>query len=147
MPDPEASDGPEQRPSRQPSPSERSPEGSRPPDAAGLQLDCLEVPKRVWAAVKDRLGSTVVSATSQLAGFSSGEAARLETEDGRRFVVKAAGPEPNPPTPEAHRREARVVASARGRFRVPSAVVPRRGRGGWVVLVFEDVEGRNPAVP
>ena len=101
----------------------------------------------MWAAVKDRLGSTVVSATSQLAGFSPGVAARLETEDGRRFVVKAAGPEPNPLTPEAHRREARVVAAARGRFRVPPAVVPRRGRGGWVVLVFEDVEGRNPAVP
>ncbi|MGI9121800.1 MAG: aminoglycoside phosphotransferase family protein, partial [Rubrobacter sp.] len=63
---------------------------SRPPDAAGLRFGWSEVPGRVWTAVEDRLGSPVVSAASQSAGFSPGVAARLRTEDGRRFFAKAA---------------------------------------------------------
>lgn len=59
-------------------------EGSRPPDSVGLRLDWSEVPRRVRAAVEDRLGSAVVRAESQLAGFSPGVAARLRTESGRR---------------------------------------------------------------
>lgn len=100
------------------------------------------------AAVEDRLGSAVVRAESQSAGFSPGVAARLRTESGRRVFAKAAGPEPNPLTPVAHRREARIADAL-----PEGAPVPRllwsldEGEGGWVVLVFEDVEGRNPAVP
>ena len=98
--------------------------------------------------MEDRLGSAVVRAESQPAGFSPGVAARLRIESGRRVFVKAAGPEPNPLTPVVHRREARVAGAL-----PEGAPVPRllwsldEGEGGWVVLVFEDVEGRNPAVP
>ena len=81
---------------------------SRPPDAAGLRFGWSE---GVRAALEDRLGSPVVSVASQSAGFSPGVAARLGTEDGRHFFAKAAGPEPNPLTPAAHRREARVTAA------------------------------------
>jgi aminoglycoside phosphotransferase (APT) family kinase protein len=102
----------------------------------------------VQAAVEDRLGSSVVSAVSQSAGFSPGVAARLWTQDGRRFFAKAAGPEPNPLTPAAHRREARVAAALPEDAPVPRFLFSRdEGEGGWIVLVFEDVEGRNPAVP
>jgi aminoglycoside phosphotransferase (APT) family kinase protein len=123
-------------------------EGSRPPDAAGLRLDWPEVPDRVRAAVEDWLGSPVVSAQSQSAGFSPGVAARLRTEDSRRVFLKAASPDPNPLTPEAHRREARITAALPEQAPVPRLLWSHdEGEGGWVVLVFEDVEGRNPAVP
>ncbi len=148
MSDSERSGGPGQLPPCQGSPSERLLEGSRPPDAAGLRLDWLEVPGRVRTAVEDWLRSPVISAASQSAGFSPGVAARLQTEDGRRVFLKAAGPEPNPLTPEAHRREARITAALPGEVPVPRLLWSHdEGEGGWVVLVFEDVEGRNPAVP
>src|SRR5688500_20403917 len=62
---------------------------SKPPDAAGLRFDWSDVPECARAAVEDRLGSPVVSAASQSAGFSPGVAARLRTDDGRRFFAKA----------------------------------------------------------
>ena len=64
------------------------------------------------------------------------------------MFVKAAGPEPNPIATSLYRREARIVAA------LPAGVpVPRLlwqydpGSGGWVVLVFEDVQHRHPAQP
>ena len=100
------------------------------------------------AAVEAWLDSPVVSAASQSGGFSPGVAARLRTADGRRVFVKAAGPEPNPLTPTAHRLEARVAAALPEEAPVPRLLWSHdEGEGGWIVLVFEDVEGRNPAVP
>ena len=94
------------------------------------------------------MGSPVVSAESQPAGFSPGVAARLRTAAGRRVFAKAAGPEPNPLTPTVHRREARVAAALPEEAPVPRLLWSHdEGEGGWIVLVFEDVEGRNPAVP
>ena len=123
-------------------------DGSWSPEAAGLRLDWPEVPEQVRAEVEARLGSPVASAASQSAGFSPGVAARLETRDGRRFFAKAAGPEPNPLTPVAHRREARVAAALPEEAPVPRLLWSYdEGEGGWVVLVFEDVGGRNPLVP
>jgi aminoglycoside phosphotransferase (APT) family kinase protein len=102
----------------------------------------------VRAAVETWLDSPVVSAASQPGGFSPGVAARLRTADGRRVFVKAAGPEPNPLTPTAHRQEARVAAALPEEAPVPRLLWSHdEGEGGWIVLVFEDVEGRNPAVP
>jgi hypothetical protein len=121
---------------------------SRQPDAAGFRLEWSEIPGRVRAAVEDRLGSPVVLAFSQSAGFSPGVAARLGTEDGRRFFAKAAGPNPNPLTPAAHRREAEVAAALPEEAPVPRLLHSHdEGEDGWIVLIFEDVEGRNPAVP
>ena len=100
------------------------------------------------AAVEDRLGSPVVSAESQSAGFSPGVAARLRTEDSRRVFLKAASPDPNPLTPDAHRREARITATLPEEAPVPRLLWSHdEGEGGWVVLVFEDVDGRSPAEP
>ncbi len=123
-------------------------EASGPPPAAGVRLRWSDVPGRVRGAVEARLAEKVVAATSSLGGFSPGVAARLRTSGGRRVFVKAAGPEPNPDTPAAHRREAEIAAAL-----PPDVPAPRllwsydEGEEGWIVLAFEDVDGRNPAEP
>lgn len=116
--------------------------------AAGVRLDWLDVPKRVRDAVETWSGSPVISAVSQTGGFSPGVAARLQTADGQRVFVKVVGPEPNALAPEFHRREARVVAAMPADIPVPRLLWSYdEGEGGWVVLVFEDVEGWNPSEP
>lgn len=118
------------------------------PPAAGIRVPWSELPERVRAAMEAWLGSPVVSALTQPGGFSPGLAARLQTASGRRVFAKAAGPLPNPSTASLHRREA-IVAT-----RLPvDTPAPRllwsydEGDGGWVVLLFEDVAGRQPALP
>ncbi|MGI9147651.1 MAG: aminoglycoside phosphotransferase family protein [Chloroflexota bacterium] len=103
---------------------------------------------RIRGAVEEWAGCAVVHAASQPTGFSPGVAARLHLADGRTVFVKAIGPIPNPDSPSFHRREAQIVAA------LPmTAPVPRllwsydEGDGGWVVLVFGNVDGQHPAKP
>ena len=106
------------------------------------------MPARVQREVERWLGSDVTRAVTQPTGFSPGVAARLTAGNGRRVFAKAVGPEPNADAPSIHRREISIVAAL-----PPNAPVPRllwsydEGDGGWVVLVFEDVEGRHPTQP
>ncbi len=119
-----------------------------PPPSVGVRLEWTALPRSVRTAIEQALGSPVVTATSQLSGFSPGVAARLTLADGRRRFLKAIGPTPNPDSPQFHRREAQIVAA------IPAtAPVPRllgsydEGEGGWVALWFDDIEGRHPAQP
>ena len=118
------------------------------PAAAGARLEWKLVPERVRAALETWIGSPVVDAQSQLSGFSPGAAARLQTADGRRFFAKAVGPELNPDSPFFHRREARVLTA------LPEIVPDAKllwtyyeGDAGWILLLFEDIEGWHPAEP
>jgi len=121
---------------------------SQPPPAQGVRPDWLKLPERVRSALEAWLGSAVVSATTQPGGFSPGVAARVKTADGRRVFIKATGPELNPDSPAIHRREAEVVAALPTHVPVPRLLWSYdEGEGGWVALVFEDVEGQNPAQP
>ncbi len=121
---------------------------SPPPPAAGVRLPWARMPARLPAALTAWLGATVVAATTQPGGFSPGVAARVQASDGRRVFVKAVGPELNADTPGLYRQEARVVAAL-----PPTAPVPRllwtqdEGPEGWVMLVFEDIDGQIPAQP
>jgi aminoglycoside phosphotransferase (APT) family kinase protein len=116
------------------------------PPAQGARLSWEALSASVRAAIERRLGSPVTSALTQPGGFSPGVAARLELEDGRFVFVKAIGPEPNPDSPEFHRREARVAAAL-----PPEAPAPRllfaHDEDGWVALAFEHVVGREPELP
>lgn len=126
----------------------RSVEGSSPPPAAGVRLLWADVPGRVRRAFEARLGERITEATSSPGGFSPGVAARLRTSGARRIFVKAAGPEPNPDTPVLHRREAEIVGALPPGVPVPRLLLSHdEGEGGWVVLAFEDVDGRNPVEP
>jgi aminoglycoside phosphotransferase (APT) family kinase protein len=119
-----------------------------PPPASNARIPWSELPARVRAEVERRLGSRVVAARTQTGGFSPGVAARLELADGGRAFVKAVSPARNATTPSVYRREAQIVSAM-----PPSAPVPRLlfvlddDPDGWVVLVFEDVDGRQPALP
>jgi aminoglycoside phosphotransferase (APT) family kinase protein len=119
-----------------------------PPPASNRRMPWERLPLRLRAEIERRLGSPVVAARTQAGGFSPGVAARLELADGSRAFVKAVMPSPNAEAPTIYRREGRIVAA------IPqSAPVPRLlwmlddDPDGWVVLAFEDVEGRQPAVP
>lgn len=116
------------------------------PAAAGVRLEWWAVPRGVRSLVEAHLGSPVESAASQPGGFSPGVASRVCLADGRRIFLKAAGPAPNPDTPGLHRAEARIAAALPA-----TAPVPQLLRAwdveGWVVLAFEDVDGKMPAQP
>lgn len=118
------------------------------PSAAGVRRPFGSLPADLRATIDTRAGSPVVAAESQPGGFSPGVAARLTLADGRRCFVKAVHPAANPHAPDLHRREATVVAAL-----PPDVPVPRlrwivdEGHDGWVVLAFDDVDGRQPAVP
>jgi Ser/Thr protein kinase RdoA (MazF antagonist) len=118
------------------------------PAASGQRIAWEALPEPVRAAVEGWLGSPVASAETQPGGFSPGVASRLVAENGRRVFVKAVSAVPNRDASRFHRREAKIAAAL-----PESAPVPRllwthdEGVDGWVVLVFEDVEGRHPATP
>lgn len=116
--------------------------------AQGKRIAWEHIPRRVRAAVEERLGDRVVEAHNQQGGFSPGLAARLLTAGGARIFLKASGPELNPLTPSIHRHEARIAAA------LPAGAPVSRflwlydeGEGGWVALAFADVAGRLPAHP
>ena len=123
-------------------------EENSPPPAGGARLDWQELPSRVRVAVEKWLGSPVVSARTEKGGFSPGVAARLLTRNGRRVFLKAAGPLPNPSAPRFHRRELTVARALPARVPAPRLLWWHdEGEGGWVALIFEEIDGRNPEQP
>jgi aminoglycoside phosphotransferase (APT) family kinase protein len=116
------------------------------PPASGRRMQWDEMPAPVRSAIEDRLGSRVVSARSQAGGFSPGVAARLRLADGARVFVKAVCGSSNPDSPAIHRREARVAAALPAGVPAP-ALRWSWDDGEWVVLAFDDVDGRAPELP
>ena len=120
----------------------------RPPPDRGVRLAWWDMPRRVRSEIERWLGGVVVGAVTQPTGFSPGVAARLTVDEGRRVFIKAVGPEPNADAPGIHRREIEIVNALPGAAPVPRLLWSYdEGEGGWVVLVFEDVDGRHPIQP
>ncbi|MEX1021469.1 MAG: aminoglycoside phosphotransferase family protein [Litorilinea sp.] len=128
-------------------PAHSTPPNSAPP-AEGVRLHWPDLPAPLRAQIERLVGSRVIDAATQRGGFSPGLAARLRLQNGQRVFAKAISPQQNPSAPRMHRREAAIVAAM-----PPHAPVPRlldtydEGPDGWIVLVYEDIEGRNPATP
>jgi phosphotransferase family enzyme len=110
------------------------------------RLPWAQVPAGLRAAAEQRLGAAVTAAVTQPGGYSPGAAARLELDGGRRAFAKAVGPELNPDSPGIYRAEARVAAALPAAPWAPEflGVIDS---GGWVLLLFEDIDGTPPAVP
>lgn len=118
----------------------------QPPAAEGVRLAWDEVPPRVRREIEALLGAPVDLAVTQRGGFSPGVAARVRLADGRRAFVKAVSHAQNADAPVMHRSEARIAGAL-----PPTVPAPRLlgtyDDGTWVALLYEDVEGRNPAQP
>ncbi|MEU4326488.1 phosphotransferase family protein [Nonomuraea dietziae] len=116
------------------------------PPAAGVRLPWQDVPEALRLQIAGFLGGRVVEAVTQTGGFSPAAAVRLRTEHGRRAFVKACGSSPNPDSIRAYRREAAIAASLPADVPAPR-LLTSFDTGDWVALVFEDIEGRPPAMP
>jgi hypothetical protein len=119
-----------------------------PPPPMGERLTWQQVPLSARRAVDEALGSPVIATETQPTGFSPGVAVRLRLADRRVFFAKAVGPEPNPDAPFFHRREAQIVQALPARTPMPRLLhVHDEGEDGWVVLVFEAIDGVHPQQP
>lgn len=116
------------------------------PAAEGAKLPFASLPTDVVTAIETALGSAVALASDQPGGFTPGVAARLELASGRRAFAKAVSPDPNPWSPEYLRREARVTAALPDAAPSPG-VLATLEIADWVVLLLEDVDGRQPELP
>jgi aminoglycoside phosphotransferase len=116
-----------------------------PPPAEGMRIPWQAIPAALRAEVERLLGARVVAAATQRGGFSPGVAARLTLADGSRAFVKAVG-DINPESPGIHRAEAQVAAALPASTTVPR-FLGSIDADGWVILLFEDIEGRLPHQP
>jgi len=104
------------------------------------------VPERVRRAVETTLGAAVAEARSQEGGFSPGAAARLRLASGGRAFVKALGMDVHELGTGLYRAEAVAMAHLPAGLPAPR-LLDVYDDGEWVALVFEDVDGRHPAIP
>lgn len=118
---------------------------THPPPAEGRRLPWNAIPGQLRRRVAELLGSGVVGAQTQPGGFSPGVAARLTLADGRRAFVKAVD-ELNPESPDIHRSEARIAAALAENTPAPR-LLGSVDADGWVILLFEDIDGWMPAQP
>ncbi|MGH3871897.1 MAG: phosphotransferase [Pseudonocardiaceae bacterium] len=112
---------------------------SPPQHATAVRPSWRELPQELRDGLADRVGA-IATATTQTGGFTPGLAVRLQLTDGQRVFAKGI-------------RSDHVLA---GKYRV-EAVTARRLPGatpaprlrwdgdiaGWVVLVFDDIDGRH----
>ena len=105
-----------------------------------------ELPASVRADIEALIGGRVARADTCTGGFSPGFASRLTLGDGHRVFVKAMHADMWPGEAELYRVEATVAAAL-----PPSVPAPRllaaRDDHGWVILVFEHIDGSPPQQP
>jgi Ser/Thr protein kinase RdoA (MazF antagonist) len=122
---------------------------AEPLHARGRRRNWSELPNHIVEQIESVLGGRIRAATTMEGGFSPGIAAKIATDSGPAFV-KAVSGKLNPGTEEFHRREIQVATRLND---VPDLPVPRLlwslddNETGWVVLVFERVDGHLPAQP
>lgn len=103
------------------------------------------LPPGLRTQITQRLGSEVVCAESQNAGFTPGFASLLTGADGDQVFVKAASRVAQAPFAAAYAEEARVLRALDGRLPAPRLhwVI----NDEWTVLGIEAVPHRRPARP
>jgi Phosphotransferase enzyme family len=103
----------------------------------------------VRARLEERLAARVVEARTQGSGFTPGFASRLRLADGHCVFVKAAN-DRLPWLVESYREEAAKLSLLPATVPAPrlqQVIDEPLEDTGWVLLVFDDVEGRPPDRP
>jgi len=105
-----------------------------------------ELPGDVRALIAELCGADVVAAESMGSGFTPGFASRLRLADGRRAFVKAADDSTRQVFADSYREEIRKLEA------LPDTIPAPRLRwshdaDGWVILGFDDIDGRPPQRP
>ncbi|MFI7602171.1 phosphotransferase [Actinoplanes sp. NPDC049681] len=100
-----------------------------------------ELPVDVRELVGTCLGAPVRTAAGQAGGFTPGVAARVLLADGSRAFVKAI--QADDESVGVYRNEARYAALLGADVPTPRLRFTAQARG-WVVLAFDDVDGRHP---
>ena len=116
---------------------------------AGTRLDWYQVPPGVRESIKQYLGRSVTTASSQAGGFSPALASRLTLNDGTGVFVKAIAPDEVSGAPsgqEIYRREARIAGALPNAVPAPRLLASIESEG-WVVLIFEEIRGTPPILP
>lgn len=105
-----------------------------------------EMPVPVRAEIERLAAGRVVAARNCQGGFSPGFASRLSLADGRNVFAKAMDADAWPLQADMHRAEAKVAAAL-----PDTAAAPRflgsSDNGHWIVLIFEGIDGAEPAQP
>lgn len=104
------------------------------------------LPESVHAWIEHELGAGVSQHLPQTGGFSPGAAERLVLDDGRRAFCKAVHPRQNEGSASLYRTEIRANAALPTGIPAPRLLASTE-LDGWVVLLFEDVDGHQPALP
>jgi aminoglycoside phosphotransferase (APT) family kinase protein len=98
------------------------------------------VPFVVQIVLEQRLGTQVAQSTSQTTGYSAALASRLELADGGRVFVKGV-PAAHPMVRSYHSEAYAAAALPEG---TPAPLLLGTIDDEWFLLVFEDVDGREP---
>lgn len=110
------------------------------------RLSWQQVPDHIRHAVERSLGAAVVEARTQEGGYSPGAAVRVRLADGGTAFVKALSNTIHRNSAQTYRSEAANMARL-----PPGLPVPRlldvHDDGDWIALVYEEVDGRPPALP
>ncbi|MBO1750830.1 phosphotransferase [Actinotalea sp. BY-33] len=113
---------------------------------SGSRLGWADLPRSVRSRIADLAGAEVVSEASATSGFSPGYAATLELGNGTEVFVKAVSPEQNPHSPDLARAEVVAARALPAEVRSPR-LLWSDDDGTWVLLGFQAVHGRSPAMP
>jgi hypothetical protein len=105
-----------------------------------------ELSRSVRRTIESIAGAPVVANRNCRGGFSPGLAARLTLANGQRVFAKAVDGREWPSEIDAYRAEARTSAVLPRTVPAPR-LIGSDDDGQWVVLVFEDVDGHEPAQP
>jgi aminoglycoside phosphotransferase (APT) family kinase protein len=103
-----------------------------------------QLPDSVRAGIEHILGAQVTAALSQAGGFSPGTADRLIAADGRRAFAKAMSRSMNARSFELFQLEAEVASALAGIDLPAPQLLGTVEQDGWIALVFEDIDGRQP---
>ncbi len=111
-----------------------------------MRLEWKFLPPEVRALIEDELGSPVVEARSQNAGFTPGFASILTAADGSRSFVKAASRVAQAEIAASYAEESRKLVLLGDRVPTPRLDWFSR-EDSWVLLGFEAVTARQPRRP